>query len=101
MHRIADVQDDVAAQVGFFLELLDVILVGLGPDLPVEMANVVAGGVFAVLHEFDAVPEERTAVHARDEAFDHEAGPQIEARNAGDRIRVQEATRIIWSNGHG
>ena len=54
VHRLADVHDERAAQVGLFLELLDVEAVGLGPDLPVEVADVVAGGVLAVLHELDA-----------------------------------------------
>ena len=54
VHRLADVDDEVAAQVGLCLVLLDVKAVGLGPDLPVEVADVVAGGVLAVLHELDA-----------------------------------------------
>ncbi len=83
MHRIADIHDHVAAQVGFFLELLDVKLVGFGPDFPVEMANVVARRVVAVLDEFDRMAKERAAVHAGDETF-HD----LRARKSRREIRA-------------
>src|SRR5437879_11258760 len=73
VHGVADIHDQVAAQIGLFLELLDVELVSLGPDFPVEMANVVARRVIPVLHALDGMAEERTAVHARDKAFDNRA----------------------------
>ena len=101
VHRLADVDDQGAAQVGLFLELLDVEAVGLGPDLPVEVADVVAGGVLAVLHELDRVAEERAAVHAGDEALDDVLGAQVEPRDAGDRLGMQEAARIVFFGGHG
>ncbi len=53
VHRLADIDDQLARQVGFGLVLFDEELVGLRPGFPVEMADVVAGNVFAVLHEFD------------------------------------------------
>ncbi len=64
VHRVADVHHQLAAEVGLGLVLLDVELVGLGPHLPVEVAQVVARGVIAMLDEFDGMPEERAFVHA-------------------------------------
>ena len=103
VHRLADVDDQVAAQVGLGLVLLDVEAVGLGPDLPVEVADVVAGGVLAVLHELDGVAEERALVHAGDEALDDLPGPQVEPGDAGDGLRVRGtgAGRLRLSTGHG
>src|SRR5262249_8179319 len=98
----AHVHHQGAAQIGFFLELLDVELVGLGPDLPIEVADVVSRSVIAVLHELDRVPEEGTAVHAGDETFDHLASAQVQTRDAGDGIRMQKAARIVFLfNCHG
>ena len=82
VHRLADVHHQVATQIGLGLELFDIEAIRFGPYLPVEVANVVAGGVFPVLYEFDRMAEERAAVHARDETLDNVLGAQIEAGNA-------------------
>ena len=63
-------KQQVADQVGLFLELLEVILVGAAEDLPVEIAEVVAGGVLAVLGELDREAVEGAAVNARDVSLD-------------------------------
>ena len=55
-----------------------------------------------MLPEFDRVPEERALVHAGDEALDHLPGAQVETRDLGDRLGMQEATRVVFSRyGHG
>jgi hypothetical protein len=48
LHRRAGVEEDLAAHVGVVLELFDVILVSAGPDLPIDVAEVVPLGVRAV-----------------------------------------------------
>ena len=53
LHAGRDIDQQAAAQVGVFLELLDVQPVLLGPDLPVDVAQVVARRVLAVLQELD------------------------------------------------
>ena len=93
VHRLGDIDDQMAAEVGLGLVLLDVEAVGLGPDLPVEVANVVANAVLAVLHELDGVPEHRALVHAGDEPLDDLASAKIEAGDLRDRRRVQKAQR--------
>ena len=56
-HRPAGVEDDRDARVGPILEQLDEVPVGLGEELPVERAQLVALGVGAVVGIFDARPE--------------------------------------------
>src|SRR5205823_5798443 len=96
VHRLANVDDKVRAEVGLGLELLDVVAVRLGPDFPVGVADVVAGAVLTVLHELDGVPEKGALVHAGDEALDDVAGAQIKARDPCDRGRVQESARVVF-----
>ena len=57
LHAGRDVDEQGAAEVGVFFVLLDVEPVLLGPDLPIDVAQVVAGGVFAVLQELDDCPK--------------------------------------------
>src|SRR5689334_5693322 len=52
-HAFADVENQLANEVGLFLELLEIELVGSRVDLPIEIAEVVAGCVFAMLGELD------------------------------------------------
>ena len=53
-HRGADVEQQVALEVGLLLELLDVVPIGARVDLPVERRQIVAGQVLPVLGELDA-----------------------------------------------
>ena len=71
-HRGREVHHEVAGQVGLGLELLDVEPVGLGVDVPVDVADVVAGGVLAMLGELDRKALKRAGVQPRDEALDDE-----------------------------
>lgn len=52
-HGAAGVENKGGAEVGFLLIELDVVAIGAGISLPVEMAQLVAGDVFAMLGEFD------------------------------------------------
>mgnify|MGYP006993420739 CR=1 FL=1 len=58
-HRAALVQNQVDAQVGLVLELLDVIAVGAGEQPPVEVAGIVAGRVRPVVDEVRSRDPER------------------------------------------
>ena len=54
-HAGRDIDQQAAAEVGVLFVLLDVEPVLLGPDLPIDAAQVVARRVFAVLQELDAI----------------------------------------------
>ena len=100
VHRFAHVHDQRAAQVGFFLVLLDVVAVGLGPHLPVEVAEIVARDILPMLNKLDRVAEERALVHTGDEPLDHVPGTQIEPRDAGDGFGMQKSTGVFFFDGH-
>ena len=83
-----------ATHVRVFFELLDVQSVLPGPDLPVDVPQVVAGGVFAMLQEFDGLAEVGAAVHARQKTFDDVPSPQLQPRDPLDRFRMQKSFGI-------
>ena len=102
---LRNVDQQRGPQVRVFLELLDVVAVLLGPDFPVDVPQVVAGGVFAVLQELDRLAEVGAAMHARQKAFDDVPGPHVEPRDPRDRFRMQKSfgighrwsARLLWS----
>ncbi len=64
VHRLRDIEQNPSPEVGFFLVFLDVEAVGSSEDFPVEVLEVVAGRVFAVLCELDAVAVEGAFVES-------------------------------------
>jgi hypothetical protein len=48
-HAAAGVHQQIGLEIGFFLEFLDVIAIGLAVDAPVNVANLVAGIILAML----------------------------------------------------
>ncbi len=81
-HAVRHVDQQRGPQVRVFLELLDVIAILLGPDFPIDVPQVVADGVFAVLAKFDRLAEIRAAVQSGQKAFDDMPRPQIKPRDA-------------------
>ena len=59
---------------------LEEAAVGAGEDVPIDVAQVVALGVGAVLGELLGEAEVRRAVESGDEAVDHGLGDQVERR---------------------
>ena len=64
----------VRDEVRLLLVLLDVVAVGFPVDPPVQVAEIVAGGVLAVLGELDGEAFVRAAVQAGNEPLDRLAG---------------------------
>ncbi|MBA7617033.1 hypothetical protein ES703_24338 [subsurface metagenome] len=88
-HRPALVQQQVALQVGFFFELLDVVAVSFGVQLPVHVADFVAravGPMFGKLHREAVIG---AAVQADDKPLHHQPRPQGEVIQPGDDAGVQ------------
>jgi hypothetical protein len=96
-HRAAHVEQDVALEVGLFLELLDDVPVRARIDFPVERREVVAREVLPVLGELDAEPLERAAMQSRQESFDDGSRLQVDGAQSGDNRRVE----IVCLPGHG
>ena len=89
-HRAGGVDQDCRPQVGLLDVLLDVVPVGLGQHAPVEVADVVAGGILAVLGELDGKALVGALVPAGDKPLDHPAGDQLQAADLGQRVGVQQ-----------
>ena len=101
-HRRGRIEQQVAAEVGLFLVLLDVELVAFAEDFPVEVAGIDAGGVLAVLGELDGVATVGRAVLAGEEAFDDEPGGKAEVLELGQRggVDVFGGGFGHWVSGH-
>src|SRR6266700_1009267 len=83
LHRFAAVEQEVSGVVGFLFVLLDVVTVGAAEDIPVQVARVVAVGVFAVLGELDRKAPIGRFVLAGHVTLDDEA--RVEAKRFGPR----------------
>jgi hypothetical protein len=90
LHGAGTVEEQVAAEVGLVLELLDVMAVGPGEDPPVEMARVIAGGVLPILGEFDGEAVIGAAMESGPESLDHGAGAEFEAADGHERLGMDE-----------
>ncbi len=97
-HRFAPVDDEVGDEVRVLLVLLDVVAVCAAEDLPIQMAEIVAGGVFAVLGKFDGKSVERRAVLANAVTLHDSARDHAKSLTLGDRIRIEQ---ILSPVGHG
>jgi len=95
-HASRGVDEQGATQVGVFLVLLDDQLVLPAPDLPVDVAKVVARDVLTVLDKLDGLTKVRTAMHAREKPLDHISCPQFHRTDAPDCFRMQ----IVFGIGH-
>src|SRR5688572_6168055 len=90
-------------EVGLLLELLDVVTVGAGVDLPVERGQIVAGEVLPVFGELDGKPLVRAAMQAGEEPFDHRPCLQLhrpQPRDDGGIEKAQVAGGGRWRHGY-
>ena len=105
LHAVGGVHQHRAAKIRILLELLDVKPVLAGPDLPVNMTQVVSHHVLAVLEELNRLAKIGTAVHPGKESFHDVPRPQIQAADAFNRLRMQKSfgighrwsVRLPWS----
>ena len=82
-------KQQIAREVGFFLVLLEIELVGFAEHFPIDVAHVVAGHVFAVLGELDAEAVVRAAMHAGNVPFDNMPGTQLQTVELSQRLRIE------------
>lgn len=97
LHRFTRINHQPGDQVGFLFVLLEVIPFGPRVDFPVDMADIVAGGVFAVLSELDSEAVAGTAVPTGEIALDHMSRGDFERINPGDDIGWKHRLWIIMS----
>ena len=89
LHRLGAVEQDVGGEVRFLLVLLDRVAFGAAVALPVDVADVVAGDVLAVLDELDGEAAERALVVADAQALDDRAGLDPEGFGAGEDVGLE------------
>ena len=90
-HRGRGVDDQVQAEILFVDEELHVQAVEPGVDVPVDVAEVVAVPVGAVVGELHAVPASRAAPLALDAAAEGPARQQRQALELREELRREEA----------
>lgn len=88
-HRSAGVTDDVEADVRLQHVALDAEAIAAGVEPPIEVAEVVAGLVIAIVAEFDAETMKRTVVEATEETFHDVAGSEVEAFERREEFRIE------------
>src|SRR5262245_32145877 len=86
-------------EVGLLLVLLHVEAVGLAVDLPVEVAEVVARRVLAVLRELHGEPLVRAPVPPRDDTLDDQPCAEVQPRDAVEDPRVQVPAGVVHRSG--
>src|SRR4029077_4471293 len=89
-HGATDVEDDRGAEVGFLFVLAHDPAVGARGDLPVDVAEVVAGLIRAVVGELDRKAFARRSVQAGHEAVDDPPGDNLNAPQSSEAGWVEE-----------
>ena len=95
LHGIAGVEQHGEQAVGFAAIALQVGALGAREDVPIHVAQIVAGRIGAVFGELLAEAEIRRAVQAGDEAVHHRLGDQVEAGNSGEHRRIEKALHDV------
>ena len=90
-HGGALVYQQLAAQIGLFLKLLDEEFVGAGIESPVQVACALACVVLPIVGEFSREPVERTPVTACDKTLDHLPCKEVEGLVAGNLALVHDS----------
>ena len=90
-HGGAGIEHQRELRVGFAAIALQVSALGAGEDVPIDVAQIVAGRVGAILGEFLAESEVGRTMQARDKAVHHGLGDQVQVRDAGQERRIDEA----------
>ena len=83
MHGVAGVEEDGERTVGLAAVALEVHALGAGVDVPIDVAEIVAGGVGLVFGELLGEAEIGGAMEAGDEAVDYRLGDELEAGDGG------------------
>src|SRR4051812_36395380 len=90
VHRLALVDDELAAQIRFVLEFLDEVAVRAPEDFPIEITQIVTGRVLPVLGKLDREAVIRTTMNPVPKTFDDRARPQFETADGHQRLRLDE-----------
>ena len=89
-HAGRAIDDHRAAEIGLGLVALEHQAIAASEHLPIEMADVIAGDIGAMIGKVDAVPLVRTAMGAGTQAFDDDPGNHFQAMQPGEIGRADK-----------
>ena len=89
MHRSTGVANDIETDVGFLHVAFDAKPIISGVKTPIEMPQIVAGLIIAIVTELNAEAVEWAVVQAAEETFHDVAGFEIEAFEGGQQFGVE------------
>ncbi len=93
-HGGARIQHERQLAIGFAAVSFEKRFFGAGEDVPIDVPQIVAGRVGAILGELLAESEIGGAMQAGDETIDHSFRDEIQMRDSGEKRGVDEAS---WS----
>ena len=105
VHRRAGVDQQVTLRVRVGAILLDEVAIGAAEQTPIEIAQIVAGIVLAILGELGREARERRTMQTRHETFDDRAREQFERADAREQFRIEKSrwrsdagvTVFVWT----
>ena len=86
--------------VGFAAVALQIRALGAGEDVPIDVPQIVAGRVGAVLGELLAEAEVGGPVQSRDETVDHGLGDQVEVRGPASSAGSMKRVGVLGDTGN-
>src|SRR5690606_33149716 len=81
------------------LKSFEIKAIALAEELPVEIPDVIPGGIFPVLGELDREARVRTSLKSADRAFDDPPRLQLQASKLSERLRIEVRARIVHPGG--
>ena len=99
LHGFAAIEQDVGDVVGFLLILLDEVAIGAAENLPVQVAGIVTGRIFAVLGKLNGEAAIGRLVLTGHVALHHVAGVKAQCLGAGDRLGVEQFLYLLLVHG--
>jgi len=88
-HRSAGVTDNIEPDVRLEHVTFDAETVVAGVEAPIEMAQIIAGLIVAIIAELDAEPVKRAVVQAAEKSLHDVARLEIESFERGQQLRIE------------
>ncbi len=101
VHRGAGIANNVEADIGLLHVTLDTQPVAARVEPPIQVTQIVAGLVIAVVAELDAKPVKRAVMQPAEEAFHDVARFEIQSLQRRQQFRVEALGQGLDRGGHG
>ena len=92
LHALAGIEQQIAEQIGFLFKLLQIESIAFAEHFPIDVAQIVARRVLAMLGKFVREAAVRAAMQAGHIAFDDSPGAQLQAVQLSKRLRLEKRT---------